>query len=263
MSVALDLRMAIRRGDYAGLTTGHAAGYVQANLLVLPEIHAHDFLSFCNANATACPVLGVSQPGSPYIPALAEDMDLRCDLSGYLVHRLGEDIQEVSDITGLWRDDLVAVAIGCWFSMEDALASAGVRLRHTELGIQGPLFKTSRLAKSAGIFGGPLVVSMRPFSSEAVDAVRRITSRFACVHGGPIHEGDPAPLGIADLGAPDFGEVLLPLAGEVPLYWACGLTAMVALQNAGLDFFITHAPGKMLVTDCLNSTLEDHESALP
>jgi uncharacterized protein YcsI (UPF0317 family) len=262
MDAALDLRLAIRRGDHTGLTTGRAPGYVQANLVVLPEIHARDFLRFCELNAAACPVLGFSEPGSPNIPDLAEGMDVRSDLPGYLVHRAGQAGREVRDITSLWRDDLVAIAIGCWFSMEGALAGSGVRLRHAELGIQGPLFKTRLAARGVGIFGGPLVVSMRPFTRESVDAVRRITRRFSKVHGGPVHEGDPAPLGIADLEKPDFGEVLLPLAGEVPLYWACGLTAMVALQNAGLDFFITHAPGKMLVTDLLNSSLETPESAV-
>lgn len=255
MGAALDLRMAIRRGEYTGLTTGCAPGYVQANLVVLPEVHSRDFLQFCARNAAACPVLGVSEPGNPRIPVLADDMDVRSDLPGYLVHRAGMASEEVSDITGLWRGDLVAVAIGCWFSMEDALTQAGVRLRHVELGIQGPLFKTSWPTESVGIFGGPLVVSMRPFARESVDTVRSITRQFSRVHGGPVHEGDPARLGIADLAKPDFGEVLQPLAGEVPLYWACGLTAMVALKNAGIDFFISHAPGKMLLTDSLNADL--------
>ena len=99
------------------------------------------------------------------------------------------------------------------------------------------------------------MVSMRPFAHESVDRVSGVTSQFQRVHGGPVHQGDPAGLGIADISKPDFGEVLLPLAGEVPLYWACGLTATVALQQSGIDFFITHAPGKMLVTDCLNNSL--------
>ncbi len=262
MGAARELRMSIRRGEYTGLTTARAPGHVQANLVVLPEKHLADFVSFCELNAAACPVLGVSQPGNPCIPSLAEDMDVRRDLPGYLVHRSGVASVEVSDITDCWRTDLVAVAIGCWFSMEAALAGAGVRLRHVELGIQGPLFKTRVQTRGAGIFGGPLVVSMRPFARESVARVRQITGRFSRVHGAPIHEGDPCALGIADLGTPDFGEALLPLPGEVPLYWACGLTALVALENAGVEFFISHAPGKMLVTDCLNSSLQTRESPI-
>ena len=255
-SAARELRLAIRRGDFTGLTTAHAPGYVQANLLVLPEKHAQDFLAFCALNEFACPVLGVGETGSPHLPLLGEDLDVRTDLPGYLVHRAGCAVDECTDIRAAWRDDLVAVAIGCWFSMEDALEQAGVRLRHVELGIQGPLFRTQIQARGKGVFGGPLVVSMRPFAQASIARVKQITSRFKRVHGGPLHAGDPAVLGIADLGCPDFGEVMQPLPGEIPLYWGCGLTAMVALQNSGIDFFITHAPGKMLVTDCLNTSLE-------
>lgn len=256
MTSALELRRAIRLGDYFGLTTGRAPGYVQANLVVLPMQHVDDFTAFCKLNAFACPVLGVGEAGSPRIPALGIDLDVRTDLPGYHIHRPGSAPEEVSDISSVWRDDLVAVAIGCWFSMEDALLKAGVRLRHVELGIQGPLFLTNVQTRSRGIFGGPLVVSMRPFASESVDLVREVTGRFSNVHGGPIHVGDPGALGISDIAAPDFGEVLMPLPGEVPMYWGCGLTATVALQKSGIDFFITHAPGKMLVTDCLNADLE-------
>ena len=261
-SAAHDLRLAIRRGDFNGLTTALAAGYVQANLVVLPQKHAQDFLAFCALNELSCPVLGVSSVGSPHIPLLGQDLDVRTDLPGYLVHRSGHAAQTCTDIRFVWRDDLVAVAIGCWFSMEDALAQAGVRLRHVELGLQGPLFRTQIQARGKGIFGGPVVVSMRPFAQASVARVKQVTSRFKRVHGGPLHEGDPAVLGITDLDCPDFGEVLQPLPGEIPLYWGCGLTAMVALQNSGIDFFITHAPGKMLVTDCLNTSLETAGSAM-
>ena len=256
MTSALELRRAIRLGDYFGLTTGRAPGYVQANLVVLPMQHVDDFTAFCKLNAFACPVLGVGEAGSPRIPALGIDLDVRTDLPGYHIHRPGSAPEEVSDISSVWRDDLVAVAIGCWFSMEDALLKAGVRLRHVELGIQGPLFLTNVQTRSRGIFGGPLVVSMRPFASESVDLVREVTGRFSNVHGGTIHVDDPVALGISDIAAPDFGEVLMPLPEEVPMYWGCGLTATVALQKSGIDFFITHAPGKMLVTDCLNTDLE-------
>lgn len=255
MGTAQALRQAIRCGTHTGLTTGHAPGFVQANLVVLPEPLLADFLRFCDANAAACPVLGVSQPGEPGIPDLGEGIDVRTDLPAYLIHRRGHPPEQVTDILTVWRKDLVAVAIGCWFSMEEALARAGVRLRHVELGIQGPLFVTTIATRSVGVFGGALVVSMRPFAAGSVATVRDVTSRFTRVHGGPLHAGDPAPLGIADLARPDFGEVLQPLPGEVPLYWPCGLTATLALQNAGVEFFITHAPGRMLVTDRLNASL--------
>lgn len=261
-STAFDIRLASRNGGYTGLTTGRAPGYVQANLVVLPARHAQDFLGFCDLNAFACPVLGASEVGCPVIPLLGHDLDVRTDLPGYLVHRSGTAAQEVTHITSEWREDFVAVAIGCWFSMEEALLQAGVRLRHVELGIQGPLFKTKVPTRKLGIFGGPLVVSMRPFEKSAVATVREITGQFSRVHGGPVHAGDPALLGIANIEHPDFGEVLLPLPGEIPMYWGCGLTATVALQQSGIDFFITHAPGKMLVTDCLNASLENPSESI-
>lgn len=249
------LRASARAGEFRGLTVGRAPGFVQANLVVLSAQYRDDFLGFCAANALACPVLAVSEPGSPAVPELGAGIDVRHDLPGYQVHAGAHLKEERDDIEALWRDDSVAVAIGCWFSMEEALLAAGVRLRHVELGIQGPLFRTHLAARGYGALHGPLVVSMRPFAAGDVAKVREVTARFPRVHGAPLHEGDPAALGIIDVAHPDFGEVLLPLAGEVPLYWGCGLTATCALQNLGIDF-ITHAPGKMLVTDLPNLSLE-------
>jgi uncharacterized protein YcsI (UPF0317 family) len=255
------LRRAIRAGRFHGLTVGQAPGYVQCNLAVVPGAAAEEFVAFCRANAAACPVLAVGAPGDWRLPTLGADLDVRSDLSGYLVYRDGRRLGEVRSIADFWRRDLVAVAIGCWFSMEDALAAAGVRLRHVELRIQGPLFETDREAVPVGRFRGPLVVSMRPFPAAQVETVAAVTARFPRVHGGPIHRGDPAGLGIADASHPDYGEPMGVLAGEVPLFWGCGLTALAALERADLDFFATHAPGKMLVADISNDSLADRETA--
>jgi uncharacterized protein YcsI (UPF0317 family) len=149
----------------------------------------------------------------------------------------------------------VAVAIGCWFSVEEALLGAGVRLRHLEQGIQGSLFRTNRATTPVGRFGGPMVASMWPFAEKDIDTVVEVTGRFEKVHGAPIHIGDPVELGINDIGHPDFGEVLVPEAGEIPIYWGCGLTALTALEHAKLPMFITHAAGAMLVSDRKNSDL--------
>lgn len=251
-----DVRRAAWQERYTGLTTGLAPGYVQANLAILPAADAKDFFAFCNANAQACPVLAVSEPGNAHMPSLGEDIDIRTDLPSYWVYRDGKRAETVKDISPLWQDDHVAVAIGCWFSMEDALTRAGVRLRHLELGIQGPIFRTTRETVPVGRFGGPLVVSMRPFAARDVDTVTEVTRRFVRSHGAPLHVGDPAALGIADIGTPDFGEVLMPLPNEVPMYWGCGLTGLAALERSGIPLFITHAAGAMLVTDLRNETLE-------
>lgn len=251
-----DIRRAAWQERYTGLTTGLAPGYVQANLAILPASDAAEFVAFCNANAQACPVLAVSAPGSPHMPELGADIDVRTDLPAYWVYRDGRRAETVKDISAFWQSDHVAVAIGCWFSMEDALTRAGVRLRHLELGIQGPIFRTRRETVPVGRFGGPLVVSMRPFAARDVDTVTEVTRRFVRSHGAPLHAGDPAELGIEDIGTPDFGEVLLPLPNEVPMYWGCGLTALAALERSGIPLFITHAAGAMLVTDLRNETLE-------
>jgi uncharacterized protein YcsI (UPF0317 family) len=260
MPTPADLRRAIRAGTFAGLTTGLVPGFVQVNLVVLPAFHANDFVAFCRANEAACPVLAVSEPGDPRLPTLGEDLDLRSDCPAYWIHRNGRRADAVSDIHAYWRDDHVGIAIGCWFSMEDALTRAGVRLRHLELGIQGPLMRTNRPTVPMGIFGGPLVVSMRPFASEQIATVKAVTARFPRLHGPPIHGGDPSALGISSFDHPDFGEPMQPLPGEIPLFWGCGLTALSALERAKLPFFVTHAAGAMLVTDLRNSELEQATS---
>lgn len=244
-----DVRLAARSGALTGLTVGRARGFAQANLFVLPAAPAAEFVAFCEANPQACPLLGVSAPGDPRLPELGADLDVRTDLPAYLLHRPGASPARMTDLRDAWRPDSVAVAVGCWFGAEAALATAGIRLRHVELGIQGPLLRTGVETVRVGRFGGPLVVSMRPFAAADVPRVVEITSRLPRSHGAPLHVGDPAALGIADPEAPDWGEALPPEPGEVRVFWGCGLTALSALLGAGLESFASHAPGAMLVTD--------------
>lgn len=171
------------------------------------------------------------------------------------------DLRSDAPLLDAWRPDSVAVAVGCWFGAEAALAAAGIRLRHVELGIQGPLLRTGVETVRVGRFGGPLVVSMRPFASADVPRVVEITSRLPRSHGAPVHVGDPAALGIANPEAPDWGEALPPEPGEQRVFWGCGLTALSALLGAGLDAFVSHAPGAMLVTDLPEGPAEGLASA--
>lgn len=248
-----DVRQDARSG-FNGLTVGRARGYVQANLVLIPRANAADFEAYCRANPVACPLLAVGVAGDPTLPSLGRDIDVRTDLPAYLVHEAGT-ARRVDEIAGCWRGDLVGFAIGCWFGAEAALAAAGIRMRHVELGIQGPLFRTNRQTIAAGPFHGPLVVSMRPFAREDVATVTAITARLPRSHGAPVHAGDPAVLGIGDPDHPDWGEPLRPTNDETALFWACGLTALAALEAAQLPFFITHAPGAMLVTDLEENAL--------
>lgn len=244
----LAVRQAAREGRFRGLTTGQAPGYEQANLIVLPQDWASDLVAFCQANPLATPLLAAGQPGDPALPALGQGIDVRSDLPGYVIYSGGRPAP-ADDLRAVWSADLVAVAVGCWFGAEAALDAAGVRMRHRELGIQGPLFRTNRPATPAGRLSGPLVVSMRPFQADDAERVATITASLPRAHGAPLHRSDPKPLGILRTDVPDWGEPLSCAAGEVALFWGCGLTALAALLDSGVPWFATHAPGRMLVTD--------------
>ena len=248
-------RLRIRRGSFTGPTAGLAAGNVQANLVILPEALAHDFLRFAQANPRPCPVLAVTETGDPRLPTLGQDLDLRTDLPRYRLWRHGELVEEPTDISHLWRDDLVGFAIGCSFSFEEALIEDGIEMRHIACGCNVPMYRTDVDCIPAGAFHGKLVVSMRPMNpADAIRAVQ-ITSRFPSVHGAPVHLGLPEQIGIADLAKPDYGDPVPVRAGELPVFWACGVTPQSVIAAARPEFCITHAPGNMLITDLRNTSL--------
>ena len=246
---AVDVRAEIRAGRWTEPTAGIGFGYVQANLLVLPAEHALAFATFCRRNPRACPLLDVTDPGDPRPPLAAPGADLRTDLPRYRVYRRGELVDEPTSIEGLWRDDHVAFLLGCSFSFERALVDAGVRLRHVEENRNVAMYRTSLPCRPAGPFRGSVVVSMRPVRREQVPLVNEICSGFLLAHGAPIAAGDPAALGIADLARPDFGDAVKLAPGEVPVFWACGVTSQAAALSADLELVIAHAPGHMFVTD--------------
>jgi uncharacterized protein YcsI (UPF0317 family) len=248
-------RQRIRTGTFTGPTSGLAPGNVQANLVILPRALAHDFLRFAQANPKPCPVLAVSEEGSPAFPALAADLDIRTDLPLYRVWRNGELVEEPTEIGHVWRDDLVSFAIGCSFSFEEALIEDGIEVRHITCDTNVPMYRTNIPCVAAGVFQGPLVVSMRPMTpSKAIRAVQ-ITSRFPSVHGAPIHLGMPRLIGIADIGKPDYGDPVPIHADEMPVFWACGVTPQAVIAQVKPEFCITHAPGRMLITDLRNTSL--------
>ncbi len=249
------LRGKIRSGEIDRHTSGLADDLVQGNLVVLPAADAHDFLLYCQRNPRPCPLIAVGEAGDPSLPTLGNNIDLRTDLPRYRVWRDGELVGEPTEVGELWRDDLVAFVIGCSFSFEWAMRSEGIGVRHIDEGCNVPMYRTSIETHGAGSFGGPLVVSMRPLA--AADAIRAvlITARFPAVHGAPVHIGDPSQIGIVDLGRPDYGDAVTVNPGELPVFWACGVTPQAALQRARPAFCITHAPGAMLITDLLNHQL--------
>jgi uncharacterized protein YcsI (UPF0317 family) len=253
LATGLDVRLASRSGALDAPTAGLAPGFVQGNLAILPRDYAEDFLRFCQANPKPCPLLGVSEPGDPTIPVLGADLDIRTDIPRYRVWRDGEAIDEPRDIKSVWRENLVSFVLGCSFSFEEALLQAEVPLRHIERGSNVPMYRTNIQTQRAGRFHGPLVVSMRPMKpADAIRAVQ-ITTRLPAVHGAPVHLGYPEAIGIADLAKPDYGDAVPVERGELPVFWACGVTPQAAIAAARVPFAITHAPGYMLATDLKNA----------
>ncbi len=255
---AADVRGAIRRGAYAGHTAGLAAGKLQCNLAILPERWALDFLRFCQRNPKPCPLVGVGDSGDPALPTLGRDIDIRSDVSKYRVFRDGVLSEEVTDIAEHWTDDLVTVALGCSFTFENALLRSGIPVRHIESGRNVPMFRSNINLVPAGPFHGQMVVTMRPIPEAQVDEARQISGRFPQAHGAPIAVGDPAQIGIPDLSKPDWGDAVEIKDGEVPVYWACGVTPQNVLLDAGLPLCITHSPGHMLIAD----VAEDAETTI-
>ncbi|MEC7490822.1 MAG: putative hydro-lyase [Pseudomonadota bacterium] len=247
-----ELRAACRIQQFDGPTSGHAQGYVQANMVILPEVDAEDFRLFCERNPKPCPVLEVLPSGNPEPRECAPGADVRSDLSRYRVFRVGTVVEDVKEITHLWQGDFVTFLLGCSFTAENALIAAGLEPRHIkETGIV-PMFRTTKPTREAGKFSGPFVVSMRPYTPDDAARAAEVTSKYPMAHGGPIQVGDPGALGIRDIHNPEYGEPVTIKEGEVPVFWACGVTPQEALRKAKLPIAITHAPGYMFVSDLVS-----------
>src|SRR5258706_10721234 len=250
-----EIRADIRSGKLSGVTAGLGAGHVQANLAVLPREQAYDFLLFCQRNPRPCPVVEVTDGGSPEPIGVAAGADLRTDIARYRIYKDGVLADEVTDVTPYWRDDLVAFLLGCSFTFEWALLEAGIRLWHVEQGKNVAMWRTSMACRPAGIFHGPMVVSMRPIAASQLTKAVTASARFPNAHGGPVHIGDPAAIGIEDITRPDWGDQQHFAPGDVPVFWACGVTPQAVALASKPPFMITHSPGHMFITDVPNAAL--------
>jgi uncharacterized protein YcsI (UPF0317 family) len=250
-----EIRMLIRKGKWDKPTVGMAMGYAQANLVILPEKYGFDFLLFCQRNPKPCPLLEALEPGRYRTDFLAQDVDIRTDIPRYNIYRKGRLEKTVKEIKGLWRDDFVTFLLGCSFSFEEALLRAKIPVRHIEESKNVPMYITNIPCAPAGKLHGPLVVTMRPLLPDKVVRATQITSRYAAVHGSPVHIGDPSKIGIKNLKKPDFGDPVTIKKGEIPVFWACGVTPQAVVMEAKPDLCITHAPGHMFVSDLLNEEL--------
>jgi uncharacterized protein YcsI (UPF0317 family) len=251
-----EVRRLAREGELTGPTPGLAPGFVQANLVVVPRDLAFDFLLFCQRNPKPCPLLDVTEPGSPEPKLIAPGADVRTDVPRYRVYRHGELMDEPTDLQRWWSDDLVAFLLGCSFTFENALLQAGVPIRHIEQGRNVPMYRTNILCRPAGVFHGPMVVSMRPLTPAQALRATTICSRFPRAHGAPIHIGDPQGIGIANLEKPDFGDPVEIRPGETPVFWACGVTPQAVGMEAKPALLLTHKPGHMFLTDLRDTDLE-------
>jgi uncharacterized protein YcsI (UPF0317 family) len=245
----LAVRAKIRSGAYCDHTSGLANGFLQANLVILEQSYALDFMRFCQRNPKPCPLVGVTDTGSPFMRTLGADIDIRSDVPSYHIYRHGVLDGTVGDITDLWNDQMVGFALGCSFTFEHALIRAGIPVWHIDHDQTVPMFKTNIKTIESGPFSGPMVVSMRAIQIDKLDMVRAISANFPMAHGAPVHWGDPAEIGIADLNAPDWGDASPVDDGEIAVFWACGVTPQAAILHAKPPISITHKPGQMLITD--------------
>ncbi len=244
-----DVRSKIRAGSYCDHTSGLADGFLQANLVILEQSYASDFMKFCLQNPKPCPLVGVTDTGSPYMRTLGSNIDIRTDVPSYHVYRYGLLDETATNISTLWTDQMVGFALGCSFTFEHALIRAGISLWHVENNRTVPMFRTNIETIEAGPFAGPMVVSMRAIPIKKLEDVRAISANFPMAHGPPVHWGDPAEIGIADLNAPDWGDPSPVSDEDIAVFWACGVTPQAAILRAKLDIAITHKPGQMLITD--------------
>jgi uncharacterized protein YcsI (UPF0317 family) len=247
-----EFRGIVRQGEWTTDTVGKVCrGFVNANLVIVPEDVAFEFLLFCHRNPKPCPIIDVTEVGNPYPgEAIAKGADLRTDLPRYRVFEKGELIDEPIDIIKYWRDDLVAFLLGCSLSFEWVLEAGNIPFR-----LMGD-FITSLPCVPAGRFHGPIVASCRAFGnvSLAVRAIQ-ISSRYPSMHGSPIHIGSPEAIGVRDLGQPEIfvpdPPPPLPKSNEMIVFWAAGPTPQVIALQVKIPFMITHKAGHMFITDLL------------
>lgn len=256
MSTGSEVRQTCRSNAYRGPTGLFAAGFVQANLVAVPQEYSAEFLKFCRLNQAACPLLEVTTPGDTGLTRLADGVDLRTDLPEYRVWRDGVSSLR-REVKTEWRDNLVSFLIGCSFSFDWALDAAGIEVEHRVRGARSAVYRTNQRCHAVGRFRGPLLVSTRVVRAADVASVVELTRHYPLAHGAPVHAGAPEQLGIGDLRSPFEGDAPEVSRGSVPLFWACGVTTHAVLEESRIPFAITHRAGCMLVSDVLIADIRD------
>ncbi|XP_039597472.1 D-glutamate cyclase, mitochondrial isoform X2 [Polypterus senegalus] len=218
-------------------TSGMAEGYKQANIVILPTALAHNFKQFCLANSGPLPLLYKSQPGESRCPDLADQSDIRTDCPLYCKFQDGIFCGEESNLLKYSEEleDMVTFYLGCSFGFERAVQEVGVPIRNLEQNRNVSMYKTSVPCHAVGSFQCNLVVSMRPIPEGKLNAVAQATQSATDAHGAPVHIGHPGLIGIDDLGVPDYGDAVELHPGDVPVFWACGVTGMEAVKSCNCN----------------------------
>ncbi|XP_074681048.1 D-glutamate cyclase, mitochondrial isoform X2 [Strix aluco] len=260
-------------------TSGMAEGYKQANVVILHKSLADDFEKFCHANDGPLPLLYRSKPGDWKCPPLSKDSDIRTDCLQYRIYEHGactgslKSLKEYSE----QLKDMVTFYLGCSFSFERAVQNANIPIRNVEQKCNVSMYKryysiflltpwillncqTAVPCYSVSTFCCNLVVTMRPIPESKLEAAVLATSELKEAHGAPIHMGDPGLLGIQDLSKPDYGDPVQLYPGDIPVFWACGVTGVEAVINCRAPLAFTHSPGCMFVTDLRNDNVTGRSS---
>lgn len=280
LTTGLAVRLAARSNTLTKSTSGLAPTYLQANLIILPSRYASDFRDLCARNPVPCPLIAESKkPGDfanlkSYLPKISDEgvaksLDIRTDCPRFNVYQNSELAEkEIPDIRQQWTSDHVAFVVGCSFSFESALVAAGLPPRHTVLGRNVPMYRTNIPLNPAGVFtGGTYVCSMRPYPKSQIPNIRAITRKYLPTHGECIAWGWDAVerLDIKNIDTPEWGDSPLTMDGKplgevmndednVPIFWGCGVTPQEAVMRAQLGGTVmAHAPGHMLILDCLEN----------
>ncbi len=242
------IRDEIRSNKYTQPTAGVMGEYLQVNVAIIPKAYADEFELFCNQNKKACPLIERSD-----VDLMLNDhtIEITRDIPKYEHFREGTKIKESFDLLDECLDDYVAFTLGCSFTFEKGLMDFGIELRHIEEKKNVAMFNTNISCESTNLFCGNMVVSMRPIKEKDIEDVISITSNYSKTHGIPIHIGNPRAIGIENIDMPDYGDSVAILDDELPVFWACGVTALNILRNQIEDIFYTHSPGHMLVTNTL------------
>lgn len=153
----------------------------------------------------------------------------RTDLPRYNVFSKERLVEDALDLSGFSWENRTTFYIGCSFTFEEALIQGGINIRNIQEGANVSMYKSDVALYSVGRFQCKMFTTMRPVARELLAKAVTITAQFPDGHGAPIHIGDPARIGISDLSKPELGDRVTIEDGEVPVFWACGITVKEAI----------------------------------